>query len=182
MKTLHSLRLTLRPVVRTDHINLSEMLQDAEITKHLFSGKRLTSIEAEKFIVDHFSKEEDDSFGMGTLAQKPSGIFVGFAGLIPSEHPYQSDLELGFAIVKRAQGNKYGNEIGKRQIVFGFEDLNLRRVLGLVHPDNKESKHILEVNLKMKKIGTTEVSARGPRIVYSLERKAYLGIRSYYLQ
>src|SRR6185369_9192811 len=97
MKTLHSLRLTVRPVVPTDHIKLSEMLQDAEITKHLFSGQ-LTATEADKFIANHFSKEEDGSFGMGTLVQKTTGKFVGFAGLIPSEHPYQNDLELGFAI------------------------------------------------------------------------------------
>ena len=180
MKTLHSLRLTLRPVVPTDHIKLSEMLQDADITKHLFSGQ-LTAFEAETFIANHFLKEEDGSFGMGTLVQNTNGKFVGFAGLIPSEHPYQNDLELGFAIVKAARGNKYGKEIGKRQIVFGFEDLKLPRVLALVHPGNKESKHILEVNLEMKKIDTLEVPERGPRIVYSLEREAYLRNQDYYL-
>jgi [ribosomal protein S5]-alanine N-acetyltransferase len=173
MKTLESARLILRPVQTTDIPALSEILGDPEIMKYLFGGKPLPRKEAGEFIRKHFSFDEDDSVGMGTLLEKTKQQIIGFAGLISCPYLDEEDLELGFAISKSAQGDKYGKEIGKRQLEFGFSELNSRRLLGLVHPMNEVSRHILEENLGMKMIREIETDERGTRQVFCAERFAY---------
>ena len=180
MKTLHSVNLTLRPFEQVDIPELSQMLADPEIARYLFSGTTLSAAQAETFINSHFASKEDDEFGMGTIVERATEKFVGFAGLIQSSYLDGNDLELGFAIARNAQGKKYGKEIGKRQIVFGFDELKCRRLLGLVHPQNYPSHHILEANLKMRLIEEIEIPGRGPREVFSLERATYLETSSYY--
>jgi len=171
---------SLRPVKPIDISELSIMLGDPKIVRYLFAGKTRSPAQAEAFINSHFSSEEDDGFGMGTVIETATEKFAGFAGLIQSSYGDGSDLELGFAIATNARGNKYGKEIGMRQIVFGFDDLKCRRLLGLVHPKNDRSHDILKDDLKMKLIDEIEILDRGPRQVFSLERAAYLETSSYY--
>ena len=157
------------------------MLGDSETTKYLFGGKPLSSGQAGDFIADHFSSKEDDSFGMGTVVEIVTDRFVGFAGLIRSEYQGGEDLEIGFAKASWVQRSKFGQEIGKRQIVFGFAELNRDRLLALAHPQNEISCHILENNLRMKWIDKVIIDERGPRLVFCLERAAYLKTSAYYL-
>lgn len=174
MRTLESASLKLRPVRMTDLPVLSEILSNAKIMKYLFGGKPLLKAEAEEFIRVNFSFQEDDSVGIGTLVENISSRIVGFAGLIKCQYKdYKQDFELGFVIAEWAQGNGYATEIGRRQIEFGFAELNLSRLLGLVHPNNTISLHILEKTLGMKMIDEIETKDRGSRQVFCLERSNY---------
>jgi [ribosomal protein S5]-alanine N-acetyltransferase len=179
MKTLESERLILRPTQTSDIAALSEMLGDPKIMKYLFGGEPLA--EAENFIREHFSFEEDGGIGMGTLIRKRSEQIVGFAGLIKCLYLGEEDFELGFAIEGLAQESGYATEIGRRQIEFGFGELNCQRLLALVHPENAISLHILKNKLRMKMIGKElETNDRGLRQVLCLERPDYLRHRIYY--
>jgi [ribosomal protein S5]-alanine N-acetyltransferase len=180
MKTLYSSRLILRPVIPTDVPELAAMLGDSDITKYLFSGRRLPFSDATGFVRDHFSFQEDDQSGIGSLIERHSRLVVGFAGLKSCEHPFRNDFELGFAIGKAARGKEYATEIGKRQIVFCFDDLKCQRVLGLAHPGNRASIHILEEKLKMTSVDYIEIPDRGPRQVFCLDLSTYVKTASYY--
>jgi RimJ/RimL family protein N-acetyltransferase len=182
MKTLYSQNLILRPLERADFPELSRMLGDPETTKYLFGGKPLSSEQAKDFITTEFSSDEDDGFGMGTVVDTATDSFIGFAGLITSAYPGGEDLELGFAKASWARRSKFGQEIGKRQIVFGFDELNRDRLLALVHPENGHSLHILKENLRMKWIDKITTNERGPREVFSLDRASYLQTAAYYRQ
>jgi len=182
MKTLYSENLILRPVKRADIPDLSRMLADPVTTKYLFGGEPMSSGQAKDFITSHFSSKEDDGFGMGTAVDSATDRFVGFAGLVPSEYPGGKDLELGFAKASWVQRSKFGKEIGKRQIVFGFDELNCDRLLALVHPLNDPSIHVLKENLKMKWLEKITTDERGERDVYSLDRGTYLQTSAYYRQ
>lgn len=181
MKTLYSENLILRPVKRADIRDLSRILGDPVTTKYLFGGEPMSSDEAKDFIKSDFSSEENDAFGMGTVVETATERFVGFAGLIPSAYPGGEDLELGFAKASWVLRSKFGKEIGKRQIVFGFDELNCDRLLALVHPQNEHSIHILKENLRMKWIDKITTDKRGQRDVFCLERAAYLEMSAYYL-
>src|ERR1700731_854650 len=143
MKTIHSVNLTLRPVIETDILKLAGLFEDVDTTRYLFSGKALSLSEATRFIEQEFSSEESEQFGIGTLVERNSGSFVGFAGLRPCSDLDENDLELGFTIAKAYRDKGFAKEIAKRQIVFGFEDLKRSRLLGLAHPENGASIHIL---------------------------------------
>jgi ribosomal-protein-alanine N-acetyltransferase len=55
-----------------------------------------------------------------------------------------SDHHLGFLIAKSAWGFGYGAEAADAIITFGFQRLEVRRVLAGCHPENAQSKRVLE--------------------------------------
>ena len=65
-------------------------------------------------------------------------------------------------------GQGIATEIGKAQLVFGFEQLGCERLLGLVNPQNTPSIHALE-KLGMRYVRTIADAKRGPRSVYVIE-------------
>lgn len=169
MKTLISKRLVLRPVLMTDIPDLSKMLGDPDMMKYLFGSKPLSERGAEEFIRSNFSFVEDEGPGMGTLVERRGGTIVGFAGLKLYTDLGSEDYELGFVI--SAEGQGYATEIGERQIEFGLDELKLRRVLALVHPENKKSLHILRDKLGMKMLRDIKSTQdRGPRHVLYVKR------------
>ena len=72
--------------------------------------------------------------------------------------------------VNRARGasDPLATEIGEAQLVFGFEQLECARLLGLVNPQNTASIRALE-KLGMRCQGTVADPERGPRRVYVIE-------------
>ena len=64
-------------------------------------------------------------------------------------------------------------EIGKTQIEFAFNTLDVQELFGLTHPENAVSIKVLQGKLGLKHLGKIELDGRGPREIFSITRQQY---------
>jgi ribosomal-protein-alanine N-acetyltransferase len=166
--TIETERLILREFRDGDTQSLLEMLSAPSIMRWLFGTAPMVADEARHFINKNFIFGKQ-AYGLGVLCAKEAEFFVGFAGLLPCRYLHEGDFELGFALQEDSWGKGYATEIAVAQIPYGFKNFDVRRLLGLAHPQNTASMHALE-KIGMKLLKTINVDQRGPRRIYTIKR------------
>ena len=86
-------------------------------------------------------------FTLWATVEKETGRLVGACGLKFLDGGM--DIEVGYHFARAAWGCGYATEAGAASVRYGFERLCLRRILGVVNPENYASQRVLE------KIGLT---------------------------
>ena len=136
----------------------------------------------EEFIVSELTKHRT---GLGVLVYVGSNEVVGFAGILSLQchdiitHFCQlasttSDIyEFGFVLDESKWGLGLATEIGKTQIEFAFNTLDIQELFGLTHPENVASIRVLQGKLGLKHLGKIELDERGPREIFSITRQQY---------
>jgi ribosomal-protein-alanine N-acetyltransferase len=168
IRTIETERLVLRELRDADVSPLVEMLSAPLVMRWLFGSVSMTADEARRFINENFVFGKQ-TYGLGVLCARETEYFVGFAGLLSCRYLYEDDFELGFALREDSWGKGYATEIGAAQIAYGFENFDVRRLLGLAHPQNIASLRALE-KIGMKLLKTIHTDQRGPRCVYVIKR------------
>jgi RimJ/RimL family protein N-acetyltransferase len=160
-------RLKLRMWREQDFEPYAEMCADPEIMRYL-GGKTLNRLEAWRhmaFLIGHW-----DLLGYGHWAveEKASGAFAGRVGFLnPADWP---GFEIGWTLGRNFWGKGYATEAARRALEFGFDDLNRRHVISLIHPDNKASIRVAE-RLGEKLEGNTELLGHDV-LIYGIDRPA----------
>jgi len=54
------------------------------------------------------------------------------------------EIELGYRYFPQSWRRGFATEISRRIVRYGFEDLGLRRIVGITHPENVASQRVLE--------------------------------------
>jgi RimJ/RimL family protein N-acetyltransferase len=165
-------RLILRTATDQDIPVMRErVLGDSDVMRYVFQGGPMTEERAEEVMRKHFTFG-DSLTGIAVLTERPTDDIIGFAGLFPCTALETDDYEIGFVLARHAWGKGIATEIGEAQLAFGFEQLNCRRLLGLVDPQNRPSVHALQkLGLRYLK-GITEPS-RANRSVFCIEIEAW---------
>jgi RimJ/RimL family protein N-acetyltransferase len=102
--------------------------------------------------------------GRWAVHTKPSMEFIGWCGL--KARPERNEIDLGYRFIKSAWGKGYASEAAWACIQYGFEKLQLRRIIGRAMPDNKGSLRVLE-KCGMTFIGEEVVDGH-PAITYAI--------------
>lgn len=161
-------RLILRSATEQDIPVVHErVLGDGEVMRYVFQGGPMTEERAEE-VMRKFFTFGDRLTGIAVLADRPTGDVIGFAGLLPCEALGTEDLEIGFVLSQNVWGRGIATEIGKAQLAFGFEQLNCRRLLGLVDPRNEPSMHALQ-KLGLPYVKDVTEPGRANRSVFCIE-------------
>jgi ribosomal-protein-alanine N-acetyltransferase len=158
----------LRGYQPTDLSALADLFADPKATQYLLAERRMSEDEVARFIESVFTFG-DCPTGLGSLVESATQATIGFAGLLPCKYLDADDLEFGFALATSAWGKGYATEIGRRQIQYGFVELQKERLLALAHPSNVASLRVL-CKLGMSRLTTIDVANRGPRDVYVISR------------
>ena len=161
-------RLVLRTATEPDiPIMHQRVLGDREVMRYVFQGGPMTLERAEQ-VMRRFFTFGDSLTGIAVLADRPTGEIIGFAGLFPCEALGEEDLEIGFVLARHAWGRGLATEIGEAQLAFGFDQLNRRRLLGLVDPRNAPSIHALQ-KLGLQYLKDVSEPPRASRSVFCIE-------------
>ena len=69
-------------------------------------------------------------------------MFVGWYCL--KYCPPTADVEVGYRLLFDAWGKGYATEGAQALIDYGFDRLGVNRIIGVTHPGNKASQHVLQ--------------------------------------
>jgi ribosomal-protein-alanine N-acetyltransferase len=81
-------------------------------------------------------------FGRWACVHKRDGVVIGFAGL--KYLPERKEVDIGYRFLPAYWGQGLATEACHAILPYGFERLGLRRIIGLVDPNNPASARVLQ--------------------------------------
>lgn len=136
-------RLLLRPWTLDDVGDAHAIYRDPEVMRFL-GGVTHQSIEETRTVIASRAMAHHalHGFSLWAAVEKDSGRVIGSCGLKFLEGGM--DVEVGYHFARAAWGRGYATEGATASVRYGFERLGLRRILGVVNPQNFASQHVLE--------------------------------------
>ena len=141
--TLETDRLILRELSEGDIDELYEIFSSEEVTKYygMYAFKEVDEVKKTmRYFIDGFKEERQIRW---CIILKSTGKAIGTCGFhCFSQRHYRA--EIGYELSQNYWGAGYMNEALQRIIKYGFENLNLMRIEGLIYPENTSSRKSLE--------------------------------------
>jgi len=139
---LETSRLYLRDFNNTDIEPIAKMIADIDVMRYVGSGITLPREHAEKTIENWPKYGEKHGFTNWALVRKEGDVLIGNCGF--NWLPDNSDVEISYLLDKPYWNNGFATEIALSTMKYGFDRLGLKRIAGLVYPQNTASIHVLE--------------------------------------
>ncbi|MEO8383788.1 MAG: GNAT family N-acetyltransferase [Betaproteobacteria bacterium] len=139
---LETERLTLRRVKLSDLDAMARINGDPDVMRYIGDGSTWTRALSEARIRRILKVYElFPGLGLWIGEEKKSHRFVGAYALIYI--PKTVEVEVGYRLCKSAWGRGLATEGARALVRYGMVELGLNRVVGLTHPENAPSKHVL---------------------------------------
>jgi RimJ/RimL family protein N-acetyltransferase len=135
-------RLLLREYVEDDAEAFFKLNSDPEVLRFV-PDKRLLNVEqARQLLIDHpMADYRKDGFGRGACILKSTGEQIGFAGLKYLQE--LGEIDVAYRLMPAYWGQGLATEAALASVRYGFADLKLKRIIGLVMPENIASVRVL---------------------------------------
>ncbi|MCJ7551965.1 MAG: GNAT family N-acetyltransferase [Anaerolineae bacterium] len=135
-------RLILRPFDPSDAKPLHSILNQEKILQY-FPGPSSPSLDrVEALIQRQLAHWETHGFGWWAVQPRDHPELVGWNGL--QYLPETDEVEIGYLLSRPFWGRGLATEGARAGMHFGFETLGLQTIIGIVHPENTASAHVLE--------------------------------------
>jgi [ribosomal protein S5]-alanine N-acetyltransferase len=136
-------RLLLREFVEEDAEAFFKLNTDPQVIRFVPDKPLLSVEQARQILLDHpIADYRKHGFGRGACILKSSGEQIGFAGLKYLEE--LGEVDVAYRLLPAHWGQGYATEAALASVQFGFADLRLKRMIGLVMPENLASARVLE--------------------------------------
>jgi len=139
MKILETKRLLLRRLVLGDLDALFAFYRDPDVIKYIPDAPR--SYEETKEELEWFmnGNPKFPELGLWATVSRETGQFIGRCGLLPWTIDGQNEVEVAFALSKEYRGQGLATEAAGALVQYGFQHLQLSRLICLIEPHNKAS-------------------------------------------
>ncbi len=166
---IETARLVLRPFAAADTDELHRHWTDARVRRYLWDDRVIARGEAAEVVALSEEMFRSRGFGFWTLRDRGTRALAGYCGFRTLDET--DDVEIGYAVEPARWGEGLATEAGRACLRYGFEALNLPRVLGITDYGNAASARVLE------KLGMT-FDRRAPHhgldtLFYSLARENF---------
>lgn len=141
---LETERLLFRHLVMDDLDELFALYSDPEMRRYSPDGAlnfEDTQDELEWFLNGHPNHPE---LGLWATIHKETNKFIGRCGLLPWTIDDCLEVEVAYMIAKDYWGQGLATEAAQGILQYGFEELNLSRIICLMHPDNLASQRVAQ--------------------------------------
>jgi ribosomal-protein-alanine N-acetyltransferase len=168
MIILETQRLLLRRFVINDLDLLFTFYRDPDVVKYIPDAPRTyeeTREELEWFLNGHPKFPE---LGLWATIYKETGQFIGRCGLLPWTIDGQQEVEVAFALSKAYWGQGLATEAAGALVQYGFNHLQLSRLICTIEHDNKASMRVaIKIGMTFEKEGKDEI---GTFLIYSVDK------------
>jgi RimJ/RimL family protein N-acetyltransferase len=165
MKILETNRLILRHQVLDDLDNLFALYCDPDVSRYIPDAPRNYEEAREELEWHMNGHPKYPELGLWATIHKETNKFVGRCGLLPWTIDGQNEVEVAYLISKSYWGQGLGTEAAQAILDYGFEKLNLPRLVCLIDRENLASIRVAEkIGMAFEKEGKDEV---GPFLLYS---------------
>jgi ribosomal-protein-alanine N-acetyltransferase len=107
--------------------------------------------------------------GLWATVYKGSGKFIGRCGLLPWDIEGQPQVEVAYTIARDYWGQGLATEAAQAILKYGFEKLNLARLVSLIEPENIASQRVAEkIGMSFEK--RVDEGEYAPFFIYSITR------------
>lgn len=139
-KITETKRLILRELCVSDSEHFFKLNSDPEVLK--FTGDLpFSSVSDAEFFLNTYSDYQKNGFGRWAVISKESDKFLGWCGLKLNE---ENLIDLGFRFFQNEWGKGYATESAKASLEYGFNNLDIKEIIGRASLDNKASIKVLE--------------------------------------
>lgn len=144
MAILETERLVLREFEVGDAADVFEFASNPEVTRYTGDAGLVTTIDdAQRIIVDTWHADyRQHGFGRLAVVDKKTSKVIGFCGLKYLED--LKEIDIGYRYLPEYWGQGLATEAGLAVMDHGKRVLGLKKIIGLVLPDNKASHRVLE--------------------------------------
>lgn len=134
-------RLYLRSFLPQDAEAFYSMNADREVIRYT-GDPPFESVQAAEIFIQQYDHYDKYGFGRWALLEKESEQFIGFCGF--KYHENNGEIDLGFRLMRQYWGNGLATEAAKASLVFGQQQLKLKRIIGRAETANTGSVRVLE--------------------------------------
>lgn len=170
MREIETARLRLRPFTPEDLDDMYPIYSNPEVVRYVGKGVR-TREETEIglfYTIEHYRH----GFGMWAVVDKMDNKTIGRCGLCFLDRT--PEVELGYVLDKPYWGKGLATEASLASLKYGFEEIQLDRIVAIAHPLNLASRRVMEkVGMKYEKDAhyyDTDV------VYYAILREAHTGL------
>ena len=170
---LETKHLILRHQVLEDLDALWALYRDPEITKYIPDAPRSYQ-EAREELVWHMNGHPAyPELGLWATIYKETGQFIGRCGLLPWTIDGQREVEVAYTITRDRWGQGLGSEAAQGILEYGFEKLNLSRLICLIDPENIASQRVAEkIGMTLERKVDSINGDNYPTLIYSIGAQA----------
>jgi ribosomal-protein-alanine N-acetyltransferase len=164
-------RLALHEITPYHANELYELDADPRVMRYIGTGRASTREQVDA-VMRRLPRAYKLYPGLGTwrATRRDNGDFVGWFAL-----KYISgtvEIEVGYRLRHGAWGRGFATEGARELVRYGFEDLGLHRIIGVTHPDNLASQHVLR-KIGLADIGWGHYYGRALRVFEAVREAAW---------
>lgn len=161
-------RLLLRRPEQADVVALSGLWRDERVQQ--FMGGVLLPQDADARVADILQSWKDHKAGLWVVCEHEKKRPIGLCGL----SIFEAEIEIIYKFFPDYWGRGYTTEAATASLAYGFQILQIDRIIGITQEANYASQHILE------KLGMHHIHSLlkwdAPQRVYELTRVEWLAV------
>ena len=136
-------KYTMRPLDGSDLDALSAIWADTEVTRFLPSrGLPIPRASVNKSLASFINHWEMREYGIWAIEENISSNMVGYCGLRYLDE--LDEIEVLYGLARSYWGRGIASQATKASILYGFDVINLNKIIAMVLPENKASKRVIE--------------------------------------
>lgn len=140
--TLTTARLVLRGFTEDDVDPLYRILSDADALRYFPDPRPPSRERVQKIISNQLQHWEEHRYGWWALEPRSNEELIGWSGL--QFIPETAEVEVGYLLGQPFWGQGLATEAAQACVQYGFEQLGLETIVGIVHPENVASQRVIE--------------------------------------
>lgn len=135
-------RLKLRPFSLDDAEDLHQILYTPGVLQYYPSSDPPDLDRVQKLVQRQIEHWKEHDFGWWAVEPLSDHGLIGWSGL--QYLPETDEIEIGYLLSKDFWGKGLATESARAGIDYGFDQLGIAEIIGIVHPDHIASQRVLE--------------------------------------
>jgi len=164
-------RLLLRHLLLEDLDELFALYSDPEIRKYFPEGVLSFEETREELEWHMHGYPEYPELGLWATVHKETSKFIGRCGLLPWEIDGKLEVEIAYLLDKNFWHQGLATEAAQGILKYGFENLNITRLICLIDPGNSASQKVAtRIGMTLERRVDGIAGDNFPTLIYSILR------------